>query len=595
MLSTALLTCAQVVELDHDLVHVGPNGHTYRIYATFPSAGDQLTALFASSAFPAEALADSGFFQHPLGGPSSAEINETLAELYPSLLQDSWFTIDAENNSSNTLQSAGSTDWQTGVSAWEAGDNWLQNGQFGGSYFVLPTGTQGTAGDDLQVLVAQWTVKSAVSSTWNIQWRPSGSPVSEELTGLVLNLPLPAGCTEPEALNYLPHAALDDGTCIFPDPGYIGLSFEDVSDQLGTPDSLGKSWRIYADFEHANDEVTSVFGTAEHPLVISSTSAFHQSSFGGPTPDLAAQAMPSLPETAWDSWFTIGASSAPSGVQFVGLETAEFESGEALVSDSAFGGSWFVYPGQAPEAAPDSSGRVLLAQLTTKGIITAQVNLQYRSYGIQNVLVYDAALSFPEAITGCLDSLACNFNPEANLSDTCTYPIGPLYGCNGLCLEDDDNDGICNANETLGCADELACNFDALATDDDGTCYYEDGVYDCNGECYGDYDNDGICDPLEVAGCAYSEACNYQPEATDDDGSCLFAPCGPAPIEGCTYSEASNYLPEAEVDNGLCAFALAYDLESYSPSCRADLNLNGSVGIDDLLTLLSLFTTYCNL
>jgi hypothetical protein len=71
-----------------------------------------------------------------------------------------------------------------------------------------------------------------------------------------------------------------------------------------------------------------------------------------------------------------------------------------------------------------------------------------------------------------------------------------------------------------GCTDMLACNYDSLATIDNGSCSFADAGYDCDGLCLVDTDEDGICDEFEIAGCTDSFATNYDPSATDDDGSC---------------------------------------------------------------------------
>ena len=51
-----------------------------------------------------------------------------------------------------------------------------------------------------------------------------------------------------------------------------------------------------------------------------------------------------------------------------------------------------------------------------------------------------------------------------------------------------------------GCTDPDACNYNSAATVDDGSCTYPaaDNV-DCDGDCLNDADNDGICDEDEVA------------------------------------------------------------------------------------------------
>ena len=193
---------------------MGDQGHTYRIYAEFASEGDHLTALYASSSEPAEATSANGFYQDPLGGPTSADINPILVGLYPDLAYDSWFTIGAEDSEDNALNSAGSTDWQSGNSTWESGASWAQAGPFGGSFYILPTDPQGAAGPDLKVLVAQWTVKGAVNSVWNLQWRAEGEATSEEVGQLMLDIPAPEGCTDPTAVNYLDYAGTDDGSCV---------------------------------------------------------------------------------------------------------------------------------------------------------------------------------------------------------------------------------------------------------------------------------------------------------------------------------------------------------------------------------------------
>ena len=57
-----------------------------------------------------------------------------------------------------------------------------------------------------------------------------------------------------------------------------------------------------------------------------------------------------------------------------------------------------------------------------------------------------------------------------------------------------------------GCMDIEACNYDSSAKGDDSTCYYcfEDdcaiyplGLFNCDGECLNDSDNNGICDELQ--------------------------------------------------------------------------------------------------
>tara|TARA_R110002020_G_scaffold11288_5_gene42607 strand:+ start:1207 stop:2442 length:1236 start_codon:yes stop_codon:yes gene_type:complete len=75
---------------------------------------------------------------------------------------------------------------------------------------------------------------------------------------------------------------------------------------------------------------------------------------------------------------------------------------------------------------------------------------------------------------------------------------------------------------TSGCTDELACNYIGDVFIDDGSCEYGEDGYDCDGNCLVDTDQDGICDQFEIPGCTDLEADNYNPDATDDDGTCEY-------------------------------------------------------------------------
>ena len=100
-------------------------------------------------------------------------------------------------------------------------------------------------------------------------------------------------------------------------------------------------------------------------------------------------------------------------------------------------------------------------------------------------------------VAGCTDTAALNYVSLADCDD-------------GSCILE-------------GCTDTTACNYDGSASVDDGACTYPEEEYlDCNGDCLFDLDEDGICDENEAIGCTDSEACNYNPEATEDDGACTY-------------------------------------------------------------------------
>ena len=105
-----------------------------------------------------------------------------------------------------------------------------------------------------------------------------------------------------------------------------------------------------------------------------------------------------------------------------------------------------------------------------------------------------------DAVTGCTDPEACNYNPEATEDDgTCDY-----FSC-----------------AQIGCTDAGACNYDSNAIYEDGSCLYLDAIGVCGGDCQSDANGNGLCDVGETTGCTDAAACNYNADATLDDGSCI--------------------------------------------------------------------------
>jgi hypothetical protein len=219
---------------------------------------------------------------------------------------------------------------------------------------------------------------------------------------------------------------------------------------------------------------------------------------------------------------------------------------------------------------------------------------------------------------GCNDANACNYDASAGCDDgSCTYPEF-AYDCSGNCINDGNNNGVCdefdnqgctdpnadnynpNAIEDdgscqyFGCTDNTACNYDAFALNDDGSCTYpSESCLDCTGACIQDNDADGTCDCQEIEGCTnpasvnynplateFDGSCvlgcmdlfaiNYNPQANEDDGSCIYQ------VLGCTYPTACNYNPEATTDNNTCTFPGCNDLSACNYDPEAGCLLEGS-------------------
>ncbi len=226
-------------------------------------------------------------------------------------------------------------------------------------------------------------------------------------------------------------------------------------------------------------------------------------------------------------------------------------------------GAWAVLGGLE---GPTSENRVLVAQITTNGDLSFSLNIRvntvdgsgdpidYVSGTPVGDEVFFPALNFPLVVVdGCTSPTACNFNPSATNDDgSCLEPVENCSACDGqdLVLIDDDNDGICNADEIAGCTTPIACNYNPSATDDDGSCLVPEAeCTECEGELLVliDDDNDGVCNAEEVLGCTDPEAINFNPDATEDDGSCQFAG-----VPGCTSPSACNFDPAATADDGSC-------------------------------------------
>ena len=126
-------------------------------------------------------------------------------------------------------------------------------------------------------------------------------------------------------------------------------------------------------------------------------------------------------------------------------------------------------------------------------------------------------------VTGCMQPLAFNYNAQANTSDTC---IAVVYGC----------------------MSSIALNYDSIANTDDGSCIGI--VYGCTDTTMWNYSpsanvSDDSCIPF-IYGCTDATMWNYNPLANTENNSCIKY------IYGCTDATAFNYDPLANTDNGSC-------------------------------------------
>ena len=142
---------------------------TLSLYAEFTDSNDQLNAVFGDAQSSLYIRSEHGFYQNPFGGPTSISINPALIPLFPSLEYDSWVTIGSENQVDNAMLDIG-IDW----TEFENGGNIETDN---GTWFATPDDMQSMAGDDLRVLIGQFTTygwDSQIYGSINLQGKQGG-------------------------------------------------------------------------------------------------------------------------------------------------------------------------------------------------------------------------------------------------------------------------------------------------------------------------------------------------------------------------------------------------------------------------------------
>ena len=226
---------------------------------------------------------------------------------------------------------------------------------------------------------------------------------------------------------------------------------------------------FYVNAMDDSDKLSAVFGNDQAHLIINTPAGIFNSPMNaswnasGVNPAFFAF----FPDLADDSYATIGldwvtcgyvrlaGAADPSLVEDPALSpsiSGYFLAGGATLDvNTLTGGSWYVL-NTAANALP-SNGRWLVAQITTTGSISGQLNYQVFPLGvlvrirIQTSTAFDGAGTFGDTIDvvcGCMDDTACNYNADATNDDgSCTYQTDPLLNCDGSCINDADGDAGC--------------------------------------------------------------------------------------------------------------------------------------------------------
>lgn len=147
--------------------------------------------------------------------------------------------------------------------------------------------------------------------------------------------------------------------------------------------AAGSTYRVYAVMKNDGDQVLAVFGDSANVLIVSSTLPFYQNRYGGGLSTNIRKSMLEVRDSLkYDSWLTIGRTdNYDNNLMALGLDTKDFESkgGSVVCLD----GAWYCLPTNE-QSKCDSSKRVLLLQLTTKGIISGSLSVMGKTASGEN-------------------------------------------------------------------------------------------------------------------------------------------------------------------------------------------------------------------
>ena len=591
---------------------------TYRVYVTTPGAGDFVSAISGDENNPSFLRTTTSFSQSSVGGLTADAINPAFFGLFPDLATDSWLTIGIDQapasgeGSISTAVAAGDT-W---ASDFEAGGNLELNSFFGGSWFALNNVSNGFAGDDNRVLVAQLTTDGNITGSLYTQIFPGGDSSQE----IRLNLSFGTsgcGCMDETACNYDADAIYENNdSCL-------------ANDECGVCDGPGSVYECgCADIPEENcdcdgnqlDDCGVCGGDNSSCTGCMDDGACNYD--GTATIDSGCEyetcaGCTDSESCSYDDWATIdngsceyvdptpipsgceGGPTAPAcGLFFSGY--AEGSSNNKFLeiynpTDADIDLSGFAYP--SVSNAPSTPGEHEYWNAFDEGAVVAAGDVYVIAHGSADPAILAEADEFHTYLSNGDDGYALVQGDESSyviVDMIGTWDADPGSGwevagvANGtkdhsLIRKSDVNSGnggdwYASAGTDVDDSEWIVLgnnDWSGLGVHDfTGSCeaVSEAVVFDCDGNCLADSDGDGVCNELEIAGCQDYTACNFCPEATDENDSCEWDSCG-----GCTDPDACNYFG-ATIEDGSCEYP-DYGL-TCDGECISDDNMNG---ICDLL------------
>jgi hypothetical protein len=598
--------------LELELVSNNGINNTYRVYVTTPGADDFVSSVSGDVTNPSYLRTTTSFYQSPMGGLTGDLVNPLFFPMFPELALDSWITIGVDQSpqaGEGTVSTAiaGGDTWATD---FEAGDNLELNSFFGGSWFSLNNVSNGFAGDDNRVLVAQLTTDGNITGSLYTQIFPNGDSSEQLLLNLSFGT-LGCGCTDASACNYDADAYYDDGSCsVADDCGVCGGDNTSCADCAGvangdsTTDECGT-----CDNDASNDCVQDCAGTWGGSSVLDECGVCGGSGIPAGDCDCDGNVLDEcgvcggdgIPEgdcdcdgNTPDLTEVPGEGGSSCGLFFSGY--AEGSSNNKFLeiynptgSDISLDG--FAFP--SVSNAPTTPGEHEYWNTFPEGAVIAAGDVYVIAHGSADPAILAEADAFHTYLSNGDDGYALVEGDESgyvivDMIGTWDADPGSGWEVAGVANGTKDHSLIRKSDVNSGNGGDWATSAGTDADDSEwivldqndwtglgahdftGSCSGANLVlvYDCDGACLNDSDGDGVCDELEVAGCTDSGACNYDSSATDDDGSCDFVSCA-----GCTDDGACNYDADAILEDGSCTYAA--DFQDCDGNCLNDANGNG--------------------
>ncbi|MDZ4824428.1 MAG: T9SS type A sorting domain-containing protein [Flavobacteriales bacterium] len=198
---------------------------TVQLVAHCTNATDVVSTIYGLIGTPLHITTDCCFYHSPVGANTGSEINCALCTFFPDLCYDSWVTVGCECSTDCsqvfTLQNA-NQQWLNAFNTPGCGGSIFIDDAIGGAWFTTPNQPQAMAGDDLDVLLGQFTTCGCIDILINCQVFPNyngpGSPDIQQ-TGLAISTCAACadpGCMDSEAANYDADAICENpGMCVY--------------------------------------------------------------------------------------------------------------------------------------------------------------------------------------------------------------------------------------------------------------------------------------------------------------------------------------------------------------------------------------------